>query len=136
MLASARVRGFQRKLSAFRHLSPVIAAPFVTMANLSLLVLLVLKPAWALPLLAMTGFMFVLGFAALVFGLAVGQRTVRSSLPQHFMARCLHVLFLQLRMGWVLTYRSTLEAFGGKHVEFVRTPKRGGLHSREPDKVA
>jgi cellulose synthase/poly-beta-1,6-N-acetylglucosamine synthase-like glycosyltransferase len=136
MLASARVYGFQRKLSAFRHLGPAIAAPFVTTANLSLLALLLLQPGWALPLLATAGLLLLLCFSTMVIGLAVGQRTVRRSLPRGFMVRCLHVMALQLRLGWVLSYRSVRKTLGGEHLEFVRTPKRGGLHSREPDKVA
>ena len=115
---------------------PVIGGPLTLASNLSFVVLLVLRPEWTWSLLATTGVVLGLGLAALVIGLAIGQRTVRGSLwPPSFMARCLHVLALQVLMGGVLTYRSARKAFSGKHLEFVRTPKQGGLRSREPDKV-
>jgi cellulose synthase/poly-beta-1,6-N-acetylglucosamine synthase-like glycosyltransferase len=135
LLASSRVPGFRRKLSAFSHLSPAIVGPVATLANLSLVALLILEPGWAVPLLATTASLFLLGLLVVIPGLAIGQRTVRGALPRRFMAGCLHVMSLQLMMGWVLAYRSVRKAFSGQHLEFVRTPKQGGIARREPDRV-
>jgi cellulose synthase/poly-beta-1,6-N-acetylglucosamine synthase-like glycosyltransferase len=134
LLAGARVAGFQRKLQAFRHLGPALIGPLVAAANLSLISLLVLQPDWALPLLAAMVLLFLLGSLALVLGLAVGQFTVRGALPSwSFLARCLHVMALQILVAWVMSYRSVRRAIGGGHLEFVRTPKSGGIRSRKPD---
>ena len=137
LLTTERVPEFGRKLAAFRHLSPAIVGPFVTMANLSLVFLLVLQPGWALPLIGTTVLLFLLGLLALVLGLAIGQSTVRGSVPPHsFMVRCLHVMALQLLIAWLMIYRSVRAAIGQKRLEFVRTPKRGTVRSSEPDQLA
>jgi cellulose synthase/poly-beta-1,6-N-acetylglucosamine synthase-like glycosyltransferase len=130
LLTTERVPGFWRKLAAFRHLGPAIVGPFVSVANLSLIVLLVLRPDWAWPLIGTTVFLFLLGLLAHLVGLAVGQFTVRGSLPPRgFAIRCVHVMGLQLRVAWVMTYRSVKKAFVRERHEFVRTPKRGSVHS-------
>jgi cellulose synthase/poly-beta-1,6-N-acetylglucosamine synthase-like glycosyltransferase len=86
-----------RKLAAFRHLSPAIVGPFVRWRTSVSVLLLVLQPGWALPLIGTTVLLFLLGLLALVLGLAIGQLTVRGSVPPHsFMVRCLHVMALQL----------------------------------------
>jgi cellulose synthase/poly-beta-1,6-N-acetylglucosamine synthase-like glycosyltransferase len=136
LLMTARVPGFRRKLSAFQHLGPAITGPFATMANLSLIALLVLRPDWTLPLIATTGLLFLIGLLVHVLGLAVGQLTVRGSLPPRgFAARCAHAMALQLLVAWLMTYRSVRNAVRRQHVEFVRTPKRGAIHGGEPDQL-
>ena len=132
ILISARVPEFQRRVSAFRHLAPAIAGPIMSLANLSLILMLVLQPDWAGPLLGTTAVLFLVGFFVLVLGLAIGQITVRGSLPvSGIMSRSLHAWALQFLVGWVMTYRSIRKLIGGrKHMEFVRTPKRGSIHSR------
>jgi cellulose synthase/poly-beta-1,6-N-acetylglucosamine synthase-like glycosyltransferase len=136
LLPTARVPGFRRKLSAFRHLVPAISGPVATAANLSLIILLVLQPDWAWPLIGTTLFLFLVGLLAHVLGLAVAQRTVRGSLPQRgFMGRCIHAMALQMLVGSLIAYKSLRKAIDHKHMEFVRTPKRGALPSGEPDQL-
>lgn len=135
MIPTARVPGFQRKLSAFSHLGPALSGSFVAAAHVSLIVLLVLKFEWAWPLLATTVFLFLAVLAAHVIGLAVGQRTVRGALPRKgFFGRCVHAMALQLLVAWLMTWRSLQNLFKGqKQEEFVRTPKRGAMG--EPDRL-
>lgn len=136
LLPTARVPGFWRKLSAFRHLSPAMSGSFVAAANLSLVVLLVLRPDWAWPLVGTTVVLFLAVLLAHIVGLAVGQRTVRGALPRRgFTIRCVHVMALQLLVAWLMTYRSLRKLIGHKPVEFVRTPKRGAIRSGEPDQL-
>jgi hypothetical protein len=88
------------------------------------------------PLLIAIGTLFLLGLCALTLGLAIGQITVRGELPpRKFAFRCLHVMALQLYVAWLMTYRSIRAMVGQKRLEFVRTPKRGGLYRREPDRL-
>jgi cellulose synthase/poly-beta-1,6-N-acetylglucosamine synthase-like glycosyltransferase len=136
LLPTARIPGFRRKLSAFRHLGPAVAGPFVAGANLSLIALLVVKPDWAWPAAVTAIFLFVVGLFAHVVGLAVGQCTVRGSLPERgFMIRCVHAMALQLLVAWLMTYRSLRKPNGQKAMEFVRTPKRGAIGSGKPDQL-
>ena len=136
LLFGARVPEFQRKVSAFTHLGPAIAGPVVTLANVSFVLLLILQPDWAWTLIATMATLFVIGLAVLVLGLSIGQITVRGALPARgFAVRCLHVWALQLLVAWVMTYRSVRKAIGHKHLEFVRTPKHGGIPSRGTDRA-
>lgn len=136
LLASARVAGFGRRVSALRHLGPAIAGPVMSLAILSVILLFMLQPDWGVPVLGMAILLFLAGWLSFVVGLAVGQFTVRGSLPQGFMIRCVHVMALQLLLGWSMTYKSFRKAIARKHLEFVRTPKRGGVHGHEPDQLA
>lgn len=136
LLPTARVPGFRRKLSAFMHLGPAVSGSLVGVAQISLVGLLVLQPGWAWPLLATTGLLFLGGLLAHVLGLAVGQRTVRGALPRRgFVMRCLHIMALQMLVAWLMTWRSLKKPLSQERVEFVRTPKRGALHSSEPDQL-
>jgi len=140
MLPTARVPGFRRKLSAFMHLGPAVSGPLVTAANVSLIALLVMQPGWAWPLVGTTVFLFLAALGAHIVGLAIGQRTVRGTLPgRGFVLRCAHVMALQLLVAWLMTWRSlrrqVSDKGSDKSVEFVRTPKRGALQGGEPDRL-
>lgn len=136
LLATARVPGLRRKLSALMHLGPAVSGPLVGVANISFVALLVLRPDWAWPLVATTVGLFLVGLLAHVVGLAVGQRSVRGRLPERgFALRCLHVMVLQMMVAWLLTWRSLKQPFSPERVEFVRTPKRGALRPGEPDRL-
>jgi cellulose synthase/poly-beta-1,6-N-acetylglucosamine synthase-like glycosyltransferase len=136
LLATARIPGFRHKLSVLMHLGPAVSGPLVGVANISLVILLVLRPDWTWPLVGTTVSLFLVGLLAHVSGLAVGQRTVRGSLPERgFMIRCVHIMALQMLVGWLLTWRLLMKPFSQERIEFVRTPKRGAFHSSEPDQV-
>jgi cellulose synthase/poly-beta-1,6-N-acetylglucosamine synthase-like glycosyltransferase len=93
LLATARVPGFRRKLSALLHLGPAMSGPLVGGANTTFIILLVLQPEWTWPLVGTTGSLFLVGLLAHVMGLAVGQRTVRGSLPARgFSIGCLNAM--------------------------------------------
>lgn len=80
--------------------------------------------------------MFLLGLLAHVLGLAVGQLTVRGSLPlRGFMAQCVYGMALQLLVGGLMTYRGVRNVVRRQHMEFVRTPKRGAIRGGEPDQL-
>jgi cellulose synthase/poly-beta-1,6-N-acetylglucosamine synthase-like glycosyltransferase len=136
LLATARVPGFRRKLSALAHLGPAVSGPLVGVANTSFIILLVWRPEWAWPLVATTGGLFLVGLFAHVMGLAVGQRSVRGAPPRRgFVIRCLHIMALQMLVAWLLTWRSLKTPFSPERLEFVRTPKRGTLRRGEPDRL-
>jgi cellulose synthase/poly-beta-1,6-N-acetylglucosamine synthase-like glycosyltransferase len=136
LLMTARVPGFRRKLSAFQHLGPAITGPFVAVANISFIALLMLRPDWTLPLVATTVLLLVVGLLAHVLGLAVGQIAVRGPLLRRgFMAQCVHAMALQLLVAWLMTYRSLRQAIRRQHVVFARTPKRGAIHGAGPDQL-
>jgi cellulose synthase/poly-beta-1,6-N-acetylglucosamine synthase-like glycosyltransferase len=124
-LAHAPIAGFWRTVAAVRHLGPVVGGSVMSVALVSLILLLALRPGWEMPILGAAILLLFGGWLALVLGLAAGQITVRGSLPQGFAIGCARVMALQLLLGLFMTYKSLQTTIAGQHLEFMRTPKRG-----------